>query len=179
MTTTLRLLLTLFLGTTLAPTTSTAQQPAGTTLTLVAGVVEWDLAGVGFGPASAIRAAHPVVGRWLVGEVSIGYLRADEDFASRPTHIGHGDVHIQLLVPSWRLTPYAGAGLSAVTFLTNAAGSPRTSLGPSGAVGMRGWLTHSVAMGLELRIRAWDPHENDSGFGAAAAEYLIGLTRSF
>lgn len=179
MATTLRLLLTLLVAAALAPTTSAAQQPAGTTLTMVAGVAEWDLTGVGFGPASAIRAAHPVVGRWLVGEVSLGYMRADEDFAPRPTHIGHGDVHIQLLVPSWRLTPYAGAGLSAVTFLTNAAGGPRTSLGPSGALGMRGWLTNSVAMALELRIRAWDPNENDSGFGAAAAEYLIGLTRSF
>lgn len=179
MTTTLRLLLTLLVAAALAPTPSAAQQPAGTTLTMVAGIAEWDLTGVGFGPASAIRAAHPVVGRWLVGEVSLGYMRADEDFAPRPTHIGHGDVHIQLLVPSWRLTPYTGVGLSAVTFLTNAADGPRTSLGPSGAVGLRGWVTRRAAIGLELRIRAWDPHDNDSGFGAVAAEYLVGLSRSF
>lgn len=161
-----------------APVTGAAQQPRGTTLTLVAGVTQFDMSGVGYAPALAVRTARPIGGRWLLGEVSLGYLRANEQFAARPTHVVHGDAHLQIVAPSWRVTPYSGLGMSVATFLTNAKGRPRTSIGPSGALGLRGWINRRTAMSVELRLRAWDPHENDSGFGSSAAEYVVALSRN-
>lgn len=160
------------------PVTGVAQQPDGTTLTLIAGVTHFDMSGVGYAPALALRAAHPIRGRWLLGEVNLGYLRTNEEFTVRPTHIVHGDAHLQIVAPRWRVTPYTGLGLTVVTFLTNAEGRPRTSMGPSGALGLRGWINQRTAIAVELRLRAWDPHENDSGFGSSAAEYVVGLSRS-
>ena len=154
-----------------------AQQPVGRAVSVVGGASFFDASGTGTAPMGAIRVEHPLVGRWMLGELGAGYARLDEQFRTSPTHLGILEAQVQVQAPFAHFRPYVGAGIGGVTRMSNRGERKFAEESASVAVGARIPLTGAVGFRGEMRVRGWKLY--DFGFVNAAAETTFGLSVAF
>jgi hypothetical protein len=150
---------------------SPMNRPQHATLTLVAGLSQWDLSGTGNSVIFAGRVDYPVGPPWLLGEGSLAGFHADEQGGGNTYVIP--EVQLQIQVPR-ALAPYLGVGAGAFV-RGSGTGGDRSSLTTSAAVGIRLWeIVPRAVLRAELRIRGIG-----SEFTGSAAEWTGGIGWSF
>lgn len=158
-----------------------AQLP-GREISVVAGIMQFDASGTGVEPTVAARVAAPILRRWLLTELSVGYAPLDEQGRLSPTRIGilEGQAQFQLLL--FRFRPYVGIGGGWVRYFTNTVpGYGATQPTLSGSTGARIALSPRLGLRGELRVRGWGKRSSSGGFGYvnSAGEYTVGLAYAF
>ena len=148
-------------------------------LSVAVGASQFDASGTGTAPIAAIRAAAPLVGRWMLGEISLSYATLDEQFSTIDTRVGVGEAQLQAQLPATRVRPYIGLGGGWLHYFNNAAGRSATTPTVSGSAGVRVPVSSSVLVRGELRLRSWKTGGNSSGFHNNAAEFTAGLGYAF
>ena len=143
------------------------QEPTPARLThsvsVVAGVSQWDLSGAGTSPITGLR-VDTELRRWLVGEAALGLFRPDEQFSQNNTYI-IPEVMVQLQIPTRVFRPYIGVGTG-----TFSGGGRGNSLTVAGATGFRISVPNTrVDVKAELRARAIE-----QSLSASAAEWTFG-----
>jgi hypothetical protein len=151
-----------------------AAQTATREASFAVGASQFDASGTGTAPIAAIRAATPLVGHWMLGEVSFSYASLDEQFSTTNTRVGVGEAQLQGQYPATRVRPYVGLGGGWLHYFNNAAGRPETTPTVSGSVGLRMPVASSLMLRGELRLRSWKGG-GSSGFVNSAAEFTAGL----
>jgi hypothetical protein len=147
-------------------------------VSFAAGVSQFDASGTGTAPVAALRIGAPLLGRWIVGDVSLSYAALDEQFSAVSTRIGVAEGQIQAQLPATRFRPYVGLGGGWLHYFQNAAGRPVTGPTLSGSAGLRVGLSPALAFRAELRLRTWEASRN-GGFNNSAAEWTAGLGYGF
>jgi hypothetical protein len=142
------------------------------------GFSQFDASGTGTAPVAAIRAAAPLIGKWLLGDLSLSYASLDEQFSTTNTHVGVGEAQLQAELPATRVRPYIGVGGGWLHYFNNSAGRGAGSPTVSGAVGLRIPVASTVLLRGELRMRSWRS-TSSSGFHNAAAEFTAGIGYAF
>ena len=148
-------------------------------VSVAAGVSQFDASGTGTAPLAAVRAAAPLVGRWMLGEISLSYASLDEQFSTTNTRVGVGEAQLQAQLPATRVRPYMGLGGGWLHYFNNSAGRSATTPTVSGSAGLRVPVSSSVLVRGELRLRSWKTGGNNSGFHNNAAEFTAGLGYAF
>jgi hypothetical protein len=122
-------------------------------VSISAGVSQFDLAGTGTAPAIVIRYDHNIgSAHWLLGDASLTIMRPEEQLVGRRTYaISEAQVHFQ--IPAAVVRPYIGFGPGWL-FPVSGAGHRRGQLSTSGAGGIRVVPDGPLAFRVELRIRA-------------------------
>jgi len=156
-------------------------------LSVALGASQFDASGTGTAPLAAIRVAAPLVGRWMLGEISLSYASLDEQISTSHTRVGVGEAQLQAHLPAarvqhrifaFRARPYVGLGGGWVHYFNNAAGRSATAPTVSGAVGVRVPLAPPLVLRGEYRLRSWNGGGN-SGFVNSAAEFTAGMGYRF
>ena len=147
-------------------------------VSVAAGASQFDASGTGTAPIAAVRAAAPLVGRWILGEISLSYASLDEQFSAINTRVGVGEAQLQAQLPATRVRPYIGLGGGWLHYFNNAAGRPATTPTVSASAGLRIPISPSVLVRGELRLRSWESGSN-SGFNNNAGEWTAGLGYAF
>jgi hypothetical protein len=164
-----------------------AAQPATREVSFAVGVSQFDASGTGNAPIAGIRAATPLIGQWLLGEVSLAYASLDEQLSTTHTRVGVGEGQLQAHLPSARVLhrifalrarPYLGLGGGWVHYFNNAAGRSATAPTVSGAVGVRMALASPLVLRGEFRLRSWKGGAG-SDFVNSAAEFTAGIGYRF
>lgn len=163
-----------------------AAQTATRELSFAIGASDFDASGTGTAPTAAIRVATPLIGEWMLGEVSLSYAPLDEQFSTK-TRAAVGEGQLQAHLPAarvlyrifaFRARPYVGLGGGWVHYFNNAAGRSATAPTVSGAVGVRMALASPLVLRGEFRLRSWKGG-GSSGFVNSAAEYTAGIGYRF
>jgi hypothetical protein len=154
-----------------------AQGAPDRTMSVSAGAMAFDASGTGNAPTFALRVDRTLAGRWLVGEAGLGYAPINEQFRTSPTRLGIAEFQVQFQAPLPLVQPYAGVGIGAVAYLTNAGGRGRAAGAVSAAAGLRADLTRRVGLRAEGRLRYWD--YNSPGFVNGSGEVTGGLSYRF
>jgi len=164
-----------------------AAQTATREVSFAVGASEFDASGTGTAPIAAIRAATPLIGQWMLGEVSLSYASLDEQLSTTHTRVGVGEGQLQAHLPAARVLyrifalrarPYLGLGGGWVHYFNNAAGRSATAPTVSGAVGVRMALASPLVLRGEFRLRSWKGG-GSSGFVNSAAEFTAGIGYRF
>ena len=145
---------------------------------LAAGASEYDASGTGTAPVGALRYSAPIVGRWLLGDLSLSYASLDEQFSTANTHIGVAEGQLQAQLPFNSIRPYIGIGGGWLHYLSNAGGRPATGGTVSAAVGLRVPVSSSLILRGEMRMRAWEAG-SDGVYHNNAGEFTAGLGFAF
>lgn len=150
------------------PARAAAQEvePPGPTLSVLAGVFQFDLSGTGMAPMLAVRAATPVRSTVLL-EGGITAARLDEQFVERTTWL-FPEVQAQLQASWGGIAPYVGLGGGLGVALRDGDSDVEPTL--SGSVGVRAALGGRVGLHGEARLRGIG-----SGFEGSAAELTAGV----
>lgn len=141
-------------------------EPPTASVSLLAGVFQFDLSGTGTAPVLAVRAATPVQRNVLL-EGGLTLARPDEDFGGRSTWL-FPEVQAQLQAPWRRVAPYVGLGGGLGVALRD--GDPEVEPTLSGSIGVRAGLGGRVGLHGEARLRGIG-----SGFEGSAAELAAGV----
>jgi len=164
-----------------------AAQTATREVSFAVGASQFDASGTGTAPLAAFRVAAPLVGRWMLGEISLSYASLDEQFSTSHTRVGVGEAQLQVHLPAalvlhrifaFRARPYIGVGGGWVHYFNNAAGRSATAPTVSGAVGVRVPIASPLVLRGEFRLRSWRGGGN-SGFVNSAAEFTAGMGYRF
>lgn len=155
-----------------------AAQTATREVSFAVGASQFDASGTGTAPIAAIRAATPLVGRWLLGEVSLSYASLDEQFSTTNTRVGVGEGQLQAQFPVTRVRPYVGLGGGWLHYFSNAEGRSAATPTLSGAAGLRIPFASALMLRGELRVRYWEGG-GSSGFVNGAAEFTGGIGYRF
>jgi hypothetical protein len=142
------------------------------------GATQFDASGTGTGPVAAIRLGAPLVGNWMLGDVSLSYASLDEQFSPSNTRVGVGEAQLQAQVPTTRVRPYVGLGGGWLHYFNNAAGRSATTPTISGSAGVRLPVSSALLVRGEFRLRSWKSGTN-SGFHNNAAEFTAGMGYTF
>jgi len=145
---------------------------------LAAGATQYDASGTGTGPVGAFRYSAPIVGRWLLGDLSLSYASLDEQFSTSNTHVGVVEGQVQAQLPFNSVRPYIGLGGGWLHYFSNAGGRPATGQTASGSVGLRIPVASSLILRGEMRLRTWESGRNQ-GLHNNAAEFTAGLGLAF
>ena len=148
-------------------------------LSFAVGVSQFDASGTGTAPMAAIRGAARLVGRWMLGEISLSYASLDEQFSTTNTRVGVGEGQLQAQLPATRVRPYFGVGGGWLHYFNNAAGRSATTPTVSGSVGLRIPVTSAFLVRGEVRLRSWKSGGTSSGFHNNAAEFTAGMGYAF
>lgn len=154
-------------------------QAAAREVSLAVGVSQFDASGTGTAPIVAIRGAAPLVGRWLLGEVSFAYASLDEQFSTTDTRVGIGEGQLQVQYPPMRVRPYVGLGGGWLHYFNNAEGRSAATPTLSGSVGLRIPIVSALLLRGELRLRSWKGSGSSSVFVNSAAEFTAGIGYRF
>jgi len=155
-----------------------AAQTATREVSFAVGASQFDASGTGTAPIVAIHAATPLVGQWMLGEVSFSYASLDEQFSTTNTRVGVGEGQLQAQFPATRVRPYVGLGGGWLHYFNNAAGRSAATPTVSGSVGLRMPVASSLMLRGELRLRSWKGG-GGSGFVNSAAEFTAGMGYRF
>jgi hypothetical protein len=155
-----------------------AAQTPGREISFAAGVSQFDASGTGTAPIAAIRAAAPLIGKWMLGEASLSYASLDEQFSTTNTRVGIGEAQLQAQFPAARIRPYIGLGGGSLHYFNNAAGRSATTPTISGSAGLRIPVSSALLLRGELRLRTWKSGSG-SGFHNSAAEFTAGIGYMF
>lgn len=155
-----------------------AAQTATREVSFAVGASQFDASGTGTAPIAAIRAATPLVGQWMLGEVSFSYASLDEQFSTTNTRVGVGEGQLHAQYPATRVRPYVGLGGGWLHYFNNAAGRSTATPTVSGSVGLRIPVASSFMTRGELRLRSWKGG-GSAGFVNAAAEFTAGIGYRF
>lgn len=140
--------------------------PHNKTISLIAGVSQFDLSGTGMAPIVGAR-ADMEINRWFVGEVGFTAMRPLEQFGQRATYI-LPELQLQAQLPLSVVRPYLGLGAGA----SFAQETERTVAVAGGArVLLPGT---STALRAELRVRGIR-----GDFSGSMAEWTLGVGRRF
>lgn len=142
------------------------------------GVSQFDASGTGNAPIAAIRATAPVLGRWILGEISLAYASLDEQFTAGNTRVGILEAQLQGQLPATGFRPYMGLGGGWLHHFNNAAGASAATPTVSGSVGFRARLFAAAVLRGELRLRGWQGRST-SNFVNGAAEFTAGMGFAF
>jgi len=149
-----------------------AQRADGPTLTVAAGVSQFDLPGTGSTAVYAARVEQPVR-RALIVEGGVAVARPDQQFGARSTLI-IPELGVQAQLPG-TIAPYLGLGVgAAIDRRPSSAGGTQSDVTASGAVGVRAWVTERVGLRGELRVRGIG-----TGFEGSTAEWTLGAALRF
>jgi hypothetical protein len=148
-------------------------------ISLAIGASQFDASGTGTAPIAAIRAAAPLVGQWMLGEISLSYASLDEQFSTVNTRVGVGEAQLQAQLLATRVRPYFGLGGGWLHYFNNAAGRSATTPTVSGSVGLRVPVASALLLRGELRLRSWKSGGTSSGFNNSAAEFTAGVGYAF
>jgi hypothetical protein len=157
---------------------SAGAQTSTREISLAVGASQFDASGTGTAPLAAIRAAAPLVGQWLLGEISLSYASLDEQFSTTDTRVGVGEGQLQAQVPAVRVRPYVGLGGGWLHYFTNAAGRSSATPTVSASAGLRIPIASALLLRGELRLRSWKGG-GSSGFVNSAAEFTAGMGYRF
>lgn len=148
------------------------------TITVAAGLSQWDLSGTGNSLVVAVRADKSFGPSWLLGEASVTTFRPLEGSETSTYMIP--EVQLQVQAPG-RIAPYLGAGGGAVYRIrqdedrVDNNGNDRSDLTLSAAGGVRVWgLIPSALLRLELRVRGVG-----ATFSGSTAEWTGGIGWAF
>ena len=155
-----------------------AAQTSSREVSFAVGASQFDASGTGSAPIAAIRAAAPLIGRWMLGEASLSYASLDEQFSTSNTRVGIGEAQLQAQFPAARIRPYVGLGAGWLHYFNNAAGRSATTPTISGSTGLRIPVSSALLLRGELRLRGWKSGSN-SGFHNSAAEFTAGVGYTF
>jgi hypothetical protein len=142
------------------------------------GASQFDASGTGTAPLAAIRAAAPLVGNWMLGDISLSYASLDEQFSTINTRVGVAEGQLQAQLPATRVRPYVGLGGGWLHYFNNSGGLPATNPTVSGSVGLRVPVSSALLLRGELRLRSWKTGTS-SGFHNNAAEWTAGMGYAF
>ena len=156
---------------------SLSAQTARREVSIAAGISQFDASGTGTAPLAAIRVSAPIVGSWLLGDLSVSYASLDEQFSTTNTRTGVLEGQVQTQWPALRFRPYLGIGGGWLHYFNNDAGRGATASTVSGSVGLRVAVSPALLFRGEMRLRTWD--SRDSGFHNSAAEFTAGLGFAF
>jgi len=145
---------------------------------LAVGASQYDASGTGTAPMGAFRYSAPIVGRWLLGDLSLSYASLDEQFSTSNTHVGVVEGQVQAQLPFNSVRPYIGVGGGWLHYFSNAAGRPATGQTASGSVGLRIPVASALIVRGEMRLRMWESGRNQ-GLHNNAAEFTAGLGFAF
>jgi hypothetical protein len=152
-----------------AQTTSTS----GPTISVHAGVFDYDLNGVGTVRHFAARGELPV-NSYVFVEASLGYSRPGPRPEERTTVL-IPEVQAQLQYPFGRVAPYLGVGAGSLMALAGDAQDKfDAALSLSTAAGARVRLAERLGARAELRVRSVEMNGNI--FAGATAELTAGLS---
>jgi hypothetical protein len=157
---------------------SVGAQTSTREISLAVGASQFDASGTGTAPLAAVRAAAPLVGQWMLGEISLSYASLDEQFSTSDTRVGVGEGQLQAQVPAVRVRPYVGLGGGWLHYFNNAAGRSSATPTVSGSVGLRIPVASALLLRGELRLRSWKGG-GSSGFVNSAAEFTGGIGYRF
>jgi opacity protein-like surface antigen len=153
---------------TLAAVAAHAQQPAAQhSLSVAAGIMDFDLSGTGQSFVAAVRATRALTDHVAV-EVGGSFAKPDQQFG--PSTVIAPDVHLQYHWRIGRVRPYAGGGVGFAHVRANLAESA-TDFTWSGAGGVRVDVTDRAAVMGEMRVRGIEVD-----FAGSIAEWVGGLT---
>ena len=145
---------------------------------IAVGATQYDASGTGTGPVGALRYSAPIVGRWLLGDLSLSYSSLDEQFSTSSTHAGVAEGQIQAQLPFNSVRPYIGVGGGWLHYFSNAGGRPSTGQTASGSVGLRIPIASALILRGEMRLRMWESGRNQ-GLHNNAGEFTGGLGFAF
>ena len=145
---------------------------------LAVGASQYDASGTGTGPVGAFRYSAPIVGRWLLGDMSLSYASLDEQFSTSNTHVGVVEGQVQAQLPFNSVRPYVGVGGGWLHYFSNAGGRPATGQTASGSIGLRIPVASALILRGEMRLRMWESGRN-RGLHNNAAEFTAGLGFAF
>jgi len=141
-------------------------------LSVAAGVSQFDLSGTGTAPVVSARVDYPL-GRALIAEGGVAVARPDQQLGARTTLVVP-EVGLQLQYPA-RLAPYVGVGTgAAIDFRGSENGGTDADLTLSGAAGVRAWVTDRMGLRGELRVRGIGRN-----FAGSTAEWTAGAAIRF
>jgi hypothetical protein len=154
-------------GMVVVPQTGAAQGRPSVSLT--AGISEYDLSGTGDTLFVALRAQFPL-NSFLLVEPGLGYMKYVTQGGDARTH-WFPEVQLQAELSIRRVRPYLGAGIGASYVSQD--GQNETELTLSGAGGVRVDVGAGWGAGGELRVRAVDPWTGTTAdFGLAVRRRL-------
>jgi hypothetical protein len=145
--------------------------PAKTSVGAYAGLFQFDSHGTGTGGIAGLRAAHALVGNWLLAEGAVAYGTMREGYGATDTQFGIAEAQLQLQAPFHSLQPYIGAGPGTIRSLGTVSKFRSGTL--SAATGLRLPTGNRTVLQAELRLREW----ND--WHAGAASWILGFSRAF
>jgi hypothetical protein len=143
-------------------------------ISVAAGASQFDAAGTGTAPVVGARTDAPLVGRWLLGDLSLSYASLDEQFSSIHTRVGVGEIQLQAQLPAARIRPYFGLGGGWLHYFNNSAGRGATNPTVSGSIGLRAPVGSDLILRGEFRLRGWQSGSG-SDFSNTAAEFTAGI----
>ncbi|MBW3533929.1 MAG: outer membrane beta-barrel protein [Gemmatimonadetes bacterium] len=154
------------------PTEVAAQDEMAASVTLVAGVFQYDLEGTGAVPFGGVRLPLPMH-RWIVLEPAITYA-AYESQGGDNIPLLTPEVQVQGRLDLGRVDPFLGLGIGGTFDLRENRGGEELVVSTySVGAGARGWLGRGWSLRGELRVRGID------GFTGSAAEWTVGVGRTF
>lgn len=133
------------------------------------GLFQFELAGSGYAPMLAFRAATPI-SAVLLFEGALLAARPGQQFGETTTFIVP-EGQVQLALPFTSVIPYMGLGLgAAIDFRGGNGGGTQADMTISGSLGIKSWFSDTVGAQAEFRARGIDPE-----FSGSSSEYTIGL----
>ena len=146
------------------------------TVSLIAGVSQFDLSGTGTAALIGAR-ADMELNRWFLGEVGFTTMRPLEQFGQRATY-ALPELQLQVQLPFSVVRPYVGAGVGFATAFAQGAGAATTgtvAVAVAVAGGLRVVLpgTRTIVR-TELRVRGLG-----TSFSGSMADWAVGLGRRF
>ena len=133
------------------------------------GLFQFELAGSGYAPMLAFRAATPLTAVLII-EGALLAARPGQQFGETTTFIVP-EAQVQLALPFTTVVPYMGLGVgAAIDFRGGAGGGTQTDLTISGSLGIKTWFSDTVGAQAEFRGRGIDPD-----FTGSSSEYTVGM----
>lgn len=155
-----------------------AAQTATREVSFAVGASQFDASGTGTAPIAAIRGSTLLVGRWLLGEISLSYASLDEQFGATNRRVGVGEGQLQAQFSTTRVRPYIGLGGGWLHYFNNDEGRSAATPTLSGSAGLRIPIASALMLRGELRVRYWEGG-GSSGFVNGAAEFTGGIGYRF
>jgi hypothetical protein len=152
--------------------TNELQAQERASVSVVGGVTEYDLSGVGDRRIMGLRAEIPISGPFIV-QPGVSYMNYRDQFSDPVrgprSHLWFPEVQLQAELPFRALRPYAGVGAGAsLQFLD---GNSNIDATLSVAAGLRVDLPAGFGIGGELRVRAVDP------WAGSTADFALSVSR--
>lgn len=113
-----------------------------------------------------------------MGEVGVAYTPIQEQFELQSTKIAIVEPMLQVQPPFRVLQPYAGVGVGALAYLTQAGGRGPVNATYVTSAGARVRLSERVRLVAEGRLRGWD-RSASGGLINSSGEVTLGVMRAF